>query len=105
MKKKIEVSDYHIRHGTRGSPAYCPVALALWTRTPVGHLEVAENGLCTLYQLHIPPWSGTRVQKSAPLPIPIMTFQLPEAAIAWLLKYDKTGEGDPFWFEVDIPTV
>ena len=84
MAIRIKVEKKHIQDGKRGSPAYCPIALAIedagyWH--PVVDKEVAE------FVDSEKEWTWE--------------FDLPTEARSFIMKYDAGREVRPFEFEVE----
>ena len=109
MKVRINVEDYHIRNGIKGSYDLCPLALAHGPRIG-GHVRVTLDGYVEVTDLYwrrvdYPPrcpqsgsywrqFDGDHVLLQVPLP--------PEA-FEWVWKSDRGDEVKPFSFEIEVP--
>ncbi len=79
----VEVTAEDIDLGKRRDNWSCPICRALWRAT--GEKWVVEESTC---------YPITRRNAFIPLP--------PEA-VAWLRKFDSTGFGWPFSFQLEMP--
>jgi hypothetical protein len=84
----INVTAEHIARGTPGECAHCPVALAIQDALPglagvaVGNAEISI----------LPKPRGSWIEVDTPRGVPY-----------FVLRYDSTGTGEPFSFDLDYP--
>lgn len=96
MRLAVHVTEVHIRKGVRNSALNDPVGLALED----AFREVQPR-------LHYVS-AGTRCSVATACirlrdPFAAETVILPVEVFAWMRRYQKTGEGVPFAFTVEIP--
>lgn len=77
---KFRVSQKNIANGQPCEPSYCPVALAMCEALPDVYIRVGYKYI-------------NIENKEYPTPVKVVIF---------LSGYDRTGEGQPFEFELEI---
>lgn len=83
----VQVTQYHIDHGTRWNSTGCPIALAI--NAKFAWYKATVNSNISLY-------SKDRRYR-------IFSTPIPENVLQWALNFDKGIDSKPFEFELKMP--
>lgn len=84
----IQVTAKDISQGRRGNPFQCPIALAIQKYLPGKALDFYFPFVTTTASFRF--WGCLR------------TTYLPREVLAWINYFDRTAEGEPFSFLLDL---
>ena len=88
----VSVTADHIAEGVPGECGECPIALAIAEAIPAA-VEVA------VYTEHVNIWEPAGCGRD------FFTSELPEVAVAFIERFDRIHDGEPFTFDLDYPAV
>ena len=89
MKKRVTVSEAHIRLGRKNYCRECPVAIALG-----GHVKPnVVVSIARVFGFWINGYEHGRLIEAA----------MPKEVLDWVYEYDNYDHSKPTTFEVDIP--
>ena len=92
MKVMVHVTAQDIANGKRHCPTQCPLANAINLALGIGNISISpDNGASGLWHAYVGQYKPR--QKS----------ELPPAAVAFAVLFDRTGIAEPISFEMDVP--